>query len=82
MEEKKMEKLISGALFCLTAAVARSVKYLSAALYMAGNASQSRELFASGMRYIGSGPDVMASFALICGVMLLIWGIRDMSGRK
>ena len=77
-----MEKLISGSLFCLTAAAARSVKYLSAAIYMAGNASQSRELFANGLRYVGGGPDITAAFALICGVILIAWGIADTHKKK
>lgn len=72
-----MEKMISGALFCLTAAMLKSAKYLSAALYMAGNASQSRELFANGLRYVGSGPDATAAVSLVLGVILLIWGIAD-----
>ncbi len=72
-----MEKYISGAVFCLIAAMIRGTKYISAALFMAGNASQSRELFASGLKYIGSEPDITAALALACGILLISWGIMD-----
>ena len=77
-----MEKFISGAVFCLAAVMAKCVKYVSAALYMSGNASQSRELFASGLRYVGGELDITAALALACGLILLAWGIMDRSEKK
>ena len=82
MEEIEMEKCISGAVLCLAAALLETVKYLSAAVYMSGNASQSRELFAGGLRYVGNGPDIMAAAALAAGVLLVTWGIMDSNKRK
>ena len=72
-----MEKYISGAVFCAAASILQSAKYIAAAVYMAGNAAQSRELFQSGLEYVGPGPDIMAAAALACGVLLIVWGIID-----
>ncbi len=77
-----MEKCISGAVLCLAAALVESAKYLSAAVYMAGNASQSRELFEGGLKYVGNAPDVMAAVALAAGMLLITWGIMDTTRRK
>ena len=81
MEEKKMEKCISGAVFC-PAAVLESSKYISAAVYMSGNTSQGKELFADGLQYIGAGPDIMAALALAAGVLLVTWGLIEANSRK
>lgn len=72
-----MEKYVSGAMFYLIASVMQSAKYISAAVYMAGNASQSRELFQSGLKYVGAGPDIMAAIAVGVGSLLIVWGIVD-----
>lgn len=72
-----MEKLISGAVFCAAASMLESAKYIAAAVYMAGNASQSRELFQNGISYVGHSPDIMAAAALACGMLFIIWGIID-----
>lgn len=72
-----MEKFISGAVFCTAASMLESAKYIAAAVYMAGNASQSKELFQNGLSYVGPGPDIMAAAALACGILLIIWGIID-----
>ncbi len=82
MEEKKMEKCISGAVFCLAAAVLESSKYISAAVYMSGNTSQGKELFSDGLQYIGAGPDIMAALALAAGVLLVTWGLIEANRRK
>lgn len=72
-----MDKYIAGALLCSSAALLQGMKYIAAAIYMAGNASQSRELFQNALRYVGSGPDIMAVLSLLCGALFLIWGITE-----
>ena len=72
-----MEKYISGAVFCMITAILESAKYIAAAAYMSGNASQSGELFQEGLSYVGSGLNIMAVAALACGILLIIWGIID-----
>ena len=72
-----MEKYISGAIFCMIAAILQSAKYIATAVYMSGLGTQSRELFQSGLEYVGPGPDIMAAAAIACGALLIVWGIID-----
>lgn len=77
-----MGKIGAGTSFCILAAVIQCAKYLAAAVYLSGNASQSRELFRSGLGYVGRWPDVMSVIALVCGAVFMAWGIIESIRKK
>ncbi len=64
--------------FCGIAAFLFAARYLGAAIYGAGNPSQSAELFNGLLRYVGSGLLVFSIISLIAGIIYLVWGeIRE-----
>lgn len=69
-----MDKCIIGSVLLAVSGVLFGMKYMTAAIYMAGGASQSRELFASGWKYTGNGLLIAAAMALAAGVLFIALG--------
>ncbi len=69
-----------GAVFCLIAAILMSARYLSAAVFMSGITSWSRELFVQGLEAVGSPLMIASLAALAAGIAFL--GIGIFQGRK
>ena len=65
------DKLNGGIRFMCLAGIIQSVKYISAAIYMSGSDSMSRDLFENGLTYVGSGLDIMSALAGFLGLILI-----------
>jgi hypothetical protein len=70
-----MSRRTTGVTFCAIAAFLFAVRYLAAAIYIAGaNMSEySSEMFNRWMGYVGSLPWTLAGLALLAGIAYLIW---------
>ncbi len=68
-----MSRRTAGICLIFTAAFLYAVRYLSAAIFGAGVASWSEDLFQAMFRYVGSGLSVASTFALIAGIAYLVW---------
>ena len=68
-----MNKRGAGVLFCLIAAILFSARYISAAIFMSGVVSWSKDLFLSSLEYIGYPLLSLSTLSLIVGVAYLIW---------
>ena len=64
-------KLDSGIRLLALAGMLQCGKYIAAAVYMSGGASQSRELFMSGLRYRGQRLDMLSAAAAFAGLILV-----------
>ena len=68
-----MSKRGVGAMFCLVAAILFSARYIAAAIFMSNVSSWNRELFAEGLKYVGTPLLYISIISLIVGVGYLIW---------
>lgn len=68
-----MDRNGSGTRLIILSGILEGIKYLSAAIYMSGSASQSRELFESGLKYVGMKLDVFAAAALLLGAAIIVY---------
>jgi hypothetical protein len=70
-----MSRRTAGVTFCAIAALLFAVRYLAAAIYIAGtNTSEfSAEMFKRWMGYVGSLPWTLAGLSLLVGIGYLIW---------
>lgn len=65
-----MNYLNQGIRLIMLSGIVQCGKYISAAVYMSGSASQSRELFKSGLDYVGPWLDYVSAAALLAGLLL------------
>ncbi|MBR3146528.1 MAG: hypothetical protein IKF54_00100 [Eubacterium sp.] len=72
-----MIKMGSGLVFCMLAGILESARYIAAAIYMSGGATQSRELYVSGLGYVGMRLEILAAVSICAGAALLIWAATD-----
>lgn len=72
-----MFKMVAGAVSWLLAGMLESARYVAAAVYMSGGATQSRELFNSGLSYVGMRLEILAAVAFCAGAALIIWAAAD-----
>lgn len=77
-----MNKFGAGVSFCMLAGILECARYITAGMYMAGGASQSSELFESGLSYVGMRLAIYAATAFAAGAALVIWSIADRRTRK
>ena len=76
------DKLNGGIRFLCLAGIIQSAKYISAAVYMSGGSSMSRDLFENGLRYIGPGPDIMSAVAGLFGLVLIALSVKEDIDRR
>lgn len=62
-----------GAIFCLIAAILFSSRYIAAAVFMSGLVSWNEELFAVGLKYVGSPLKTLSIVSFIIGTGYLVW---------
>lgn len=77
-----MNKLEAGVRMLVLSAAIQCTKYISAAIYMSGSPSQSRELFRTGLQYVGPLPDIASAAAAVAGVLLLVMEFIEMYRKK
>lgn len=70
-------KLDSGIRLLTLAGMLQCGKYIAAAVFMSGAASQSRELFMSGLGYMGQRLDIMSAVAALAGLVLVAVYIKE-----
>ena len=70
------------AVFCLISAILTAARYLSAAVFMSGVSSWDRELFASGLEYVGPALTVASIAALAVGIAFLGYGLYEERRRR
>ena len=80
-EELKMNFKGVGAIFCLIAAILGGVRYIAAAICMAGSPTISAEIFEVALLSVGTLPMIAAIVALVLGVCFLILGFAK-DGKK
>lgn len=72
-----------GALFCLTAAILFSARYIAAALFLSGVSSWNQDLFAAGLNYVGTPLVALSVIALLAGIGYLVWAeVTDRENRR
>ena len=79
MENNKLDNGIR--LLCL-AGMIQCAKYISAAVYMSGSDSMSRDLFENGLKYLGSRPDILSALAGFAGLTLISLYIADSINKR
>lgn len=72
-----MNKLGAGIALIMSGCIMQSAKFIAAAIYMSGTASQSKDLFENGLEYVGSRLDIMAALAACAGVAFVVWYLTD-----
>ncbi len=78
-----MDKRGVGALFCLTAGILFSARYLTAAVFMSGVSSWGGDLFAAGLEYVGAPLLTLSIVSLLVGVCYLVWAeLSDKENRR
>ncbi|MDC7286596.1 hypothetical protein NXH76_02160 [Blautia schinkii] len=68
-----MNRRVTGAIFCLTAGILFSARYITAAIFMSNISSWDSELFKAGLEYQGYALLVLSIISLIVGITYLIW---------
>lgn len=69
-----MNKRGTGAIFCLTAGILFSARYITAAIFMSNIASWDEALFAAGLEYQG---DALLIFSIISFAIGIIYLVRS-----
>ncbi len=69
-----MNNKITGAIFCLIAAILAGARYVAAAIFMSNVSSWSAELFRDGLNYVGPNLLIAAIVALAAGICFLVCG--------
>ena len=77
-----MNKLGAGVILIALGGIMQCAKVIAAAIYMSGLASQSSELFADGMEYVGGRLDVLAGAAALAGTVLAVWGLWESNKKR
>ena len=77
-----MNKLGAGVILIALGGFLECARYISAAVYMSGMPSQSRELFADGLSYVGSRLMILAGIAAFAGVVLAAAGLWESYQKK
>ena len=77
-----MNKLGAGILLVILGGFMHSIRVISAALYMSGAASQSRELFKAGLDYVGIDQDILSAAAVLTGVVFIAVYLHDSYRKK
>ena len=68
-----MNRMITGAIFCLTAGLLFAARYIAAAVFMSNVSSWDSDLFAAGLAYQGSTLLILSIVSLIVGIIYLVW---------
>lgn len=72
-----------GTIFCLISAMLMCTRYIAAAIFMSGVSSWDSDLFANGLKFIGSPLKIASVLALITGIIFLSVGIyQDLKKEK
>ena len=66
-----MNKFDAGVRLLIFSGLVQCAKYISAAIYMSGSASQGKVLFRNGLAYIGIRLDLISLAAFTAGALLL-----------
>ena len=79
----KTNMLDSGIRLLSLAGMLQCCRYIAASIYMGGGVSQSRELFESGLSYIGARLEILSAASALAGLVLTAIYIREyMDNRK
>ena len=70
-----MNNKITGAIFCLIAAILAGARYMAAAIFMSNTSSWSAELFRDSLSYVGPTLLIAAIAALVVGIGFLVCGL-------
>ena len=76
-----MNNKITGAIFCLIAAILAGARYVAAAIFMSNTSSWSAELFGNSLSYVGPNLLIVAIAALVVGIGFLVCGLLK-DGKK
>ena len=72
----------TGAIFCLTAGILFSARYIAAAVFMSGVTRRNAELFKVGLEYVGSPMLILSIISMVVGIAYLIAGeLEDRRGK-
>ncbi len=80
-EDTKMNNKITGAIFCLIAAILAGARYMAAAIFMSTTSTWSAELFQNSLEYVGPNLLIAAIIALVAGIGFLVYGLLK-DGKK
>ncbi len=72
-----MGKRWTGTVFCLTAVILFSARYITAAIFMSNITSWDSELFSAGLEYQGLGLLIAAIVSLIVGIIYIVWAEKE-----
>ena len=76
-----MNNKITGAIFCLIAAILAGARYVAAAIFMSNTAAWNAELFGNSLSYVGPNLLIAAIAALVVGIGFLVCGLLK-DGKK
>ncbi len=80
-EDTIMNNKITGAVFCLIAAILAGARYVAAAIFMSSTSTWSAELFQNSLNYVGPNLLIAAIVALVAGIGFLVCGLLK-DGKK